>query len=52
MKVNLYVLGACFIKLFKRLYLNEEVKELQGFPLVDPSLFIDRFCKKLEFGEK
>ena len=38
------MLGACYLKFVKILHLE--------VPIVDPSLFIHRFCAKLEFGEK
>jgi transcription factor IIIB subunit 2 len=44
LQVNLYVLGSIYLKLIKILQLN--------IPLIDPSLYIHRFCAKLEFGEK
>mmetsp|Transcript_6069 Transcript_6069/g.5411 ORF Transcript_6069/g.5411 Transcript_6069/m.5411 type:complete len:144 (-) Transcript_6069:1088-1519(-) len=44
LQINLYVLGACYLKFVKYLHLE--------LPLIDPSLFIHRFCAKLEFGEK
>lgn len=44
LQINLYVLGACYLKFVKYLHLD--------LPLVDPSLFIHRFCAKLEFGDK
>lgn len=37
-------MGACYLKFVKLLHLE--------LPLVDPSLFIHRFCAKLEFAEK
>ena len=42
-------MGACFIKLAKELHF---LKELDHLSTVDPSLFIHRFCSKLEFGDK
>jgi transcription factor IIIB subunit 2 len=44
--VSLYSLAACFIKLVRLLNLSSEI------PQIDPSLFIHRFCSKLEFGDK
>jgi len=44
LQINLYVLGACYLKFVKHLHLD--------LPLVDPSLFIHRFCAKMEFGDK
>ena len=38
------MLGACYLKFVKYLHLD--------LPLIDPSLFIHRFCAKLEFGDK
>jgi len=43
---SLYSLAACFIKLVRLLNLSSEI------PQIDPSLFIHRFCSKLEFGDK
>lgn len=42
-KINLYTLGSCYLKLIKFLHFE--------MPVIDPSLFIHRFCAKLEFGE-
>lgn len=44
LQINLYVLGACYLKFVR--YLKFDL------PLIDPSLFIMRFCSKLEFGDK
>lgn len=44
LQVNLYTLGSCYLKLIKFLHFE--------MPVIDPSLFIHRFCAKLEFGEK
>jgi len=44
LQVNLYTLGSCYLKLIKFLHFE--------MPVIDPSLFIHRFCDKLEFGEK
>lgn len=42
--INLYTLGACFLKLVRFLH--------RDLPLIDPSVFIRRFCSALEFGER
>ena len=42
--VDLFVLGTVYRKLVKLLHLQ--------IPLIDPSLFIHRFCAKLEFEDK
>jgi len=42
--VDLFVLGSVYRKLVKLLHLQ--------VPLIDPSLFIHRFCAKLDFKEK
>jgi transcription factor IIIB subunit 2 len=44
LQTNLYVLGSIYLKLIRLLQIS--------VPLIDPSLFIHRFCAKLEFGEK
>jgi transcription factor IIIB subunit 2 len=44
LQTNLYVLGAVYLKFVKLFGLE--------LPLIDPSLFIHRFCAKLEFGDK
>lgn len=44
LQTNLYVLGSLYIKLIKLLHLK--------IPQIDPSLFIQRFCNKLKFGNK
>lgn len=46
LSVSLYSLAACFIKLVRLLNLSSDI------PQIDPSLFIHRFCSKLEFGDK
>lgn len=43
LQINLYTLGSCYLKLIKFLHFD--------MPAIDPSLFIHRFCAKLEFGE-
>lgn len=43
LQINLYTLGSCYLKLIKFLHFE--------MPAIDPSLFIHRFCAKLEFGE-
>eukprot|EP01017_Pseudomicrothorax_dubius_P049271 TRINITY_DN9139_c0_g1_i1.p1 TRINITY_DN9139_c0_g1~~TRINITY_DN9139_c0_g1_i1.p1 ORF type:complete len:483 (+),score=131.99 TRINITY_DN9139_c0_g1_i1:103-1551(+) len=48
--VNLYELGACYTKLVK--FLHQDHQEYHKIPLQDPSMFIPRFCEKLEFGDK
>lgn len=42
--INLYTLGSVFLKLVRFLH--------KDLPLIDPSVFIRRFCSGLEFGEK
>lgn len=44
LQVNLYILGSIYLKLIKILQLN--------IPLIDPSLYIHRYCAKLDFAEK
>lgn len=44
LSINLYVLGSCYLKLVKALHTE--------VPLIDPSIFIHRFCSKLEFEGK
>lgn len=44
LQINLYTLGSCYLKLIKFLHFE--------MPVIDPSLFIHRFCAKLEFGER
>jgi transcription factor IIIB 90 kDa subunit len=43
LQINLYTLGSCYLKLIKFLHFD--------MPAIDPSLFIHRFCAKLEFGD-
>ena len=45
MKINVYSLGRVFLRLVLKL-------KLKSLPLVDPCLYIDRFAKNLELGEK
>eukprot|EP00357_Protocruzia_adherens_P012983 CAMPEP_0115041098 /NCGR_PEP_ID=MMETSP0216-20121206/45306_1 /TAXON_ID=223996 /ORGANISM="Protocruzia adherens, Strain Boccale" /LENGTH=460 /DNA_ID=CAMNT_0002422633 /DNA_START=455 /DNA_END=1837 /DNA_ORIENTATION=- len=47
LKEKLYDLANCYLKLLSLLHLNE-----QTVPQVDPSIFLHKYCKKLEFGEK
>lgn len=42
--VDVFSLGNIYVKLVKLLYLQ--------LPVIDPSLFIHRFCAKLDFNEK
>ena len=44
MQVNVFVLGATFLKMVRTLYLS--------LPIIDPSLFICRFAALLQFGNK
>jgi transcription factor IIIB subunit 2 len=44
LQTNVYILGSCFLKLKQRLFLE--------LPNIDPSIFIFRFCSKLELGGK
>ncbi len=44
LQANLYALGSVYLKLIRVLHIS--------VPIVDPSLFIKRFCAKLEFGDK
>jgi transcription factor IIIB subunit 2 len=44
LQTNLYVLGSVYLKLIRVLQIT--------VPIVDPSLFIKRFCTKLEYGDK
>lgn len=44
LKTNVYILGNYYLKLLQVLHLE--------VPLIDPSIFIYRFCSKLEFEDK
>eukprot|EP00792_Barthelona_sp_PAP020_P006077 TRINITY_DN2901_c1_g1_i1.p1 TRINITY_DN2901_c1_g1~~TRINITY_DN2901_c1_g1_i1.p1 ORF type:complete len:462 (-),score=137.30 TRINITY_DN2901_c1_g1_i1:472-1857(-) len=44
LRVNLYVLGNCFVKFVQQLHLD--------MPIVDPSLYIHRFAAQLNFGKE
>ena len=46
MNVNLFKLAKCFLKLFRFLNLQSQL------PLIDPSIYIHRYCKALDFGSK
>lgn len=46
MQINVFVLGATYLKLIKELQLYGQI------PQVDPSLFISRFAQLLEFGDE
>ncbi|GAA99353.1 uncharacterized protein L969DRAFT_394393 [Mixia osmundae IAM 14324] len=45
LQVNVFVLGQTYLKLVKNLNMSERV------PLVDPSIYIQRFAALLEFGK-
>lgn len=45
LQVSVYAIGATFLKMVKALHITD-------LPLVDPSLFIQHFADKLEFGNK
>jgi transcription factor IIIB subunit 2 len=45
LQTNLFVLGSIYLKLIR-------VLKIYDIPLIDPSLFLRRFCSKLNFGEK
>lgn len=44
MNINLFKLARCFLKLFKFLDFQSQL------PLIDPSLYIHRYCKALDLG--
>lgn len=44
LQVNLFVLGSTYLKFIRLLKII--------VPIIDPSLFIHRYCNKLEFGDK
>ena len=44
LQTNMYQLGQVYMQLVQKLFLQ--------IPLVDPCLFIRRFCDKLQFGSK
>lgn len=44
LKVNVYKLGCIYLKLVERLFLD--------VPQIDPSLYINRYCSRLEFDTK
>jgi transcription factor IIIB subunit 2 len=44
LQANLFVLGSIYLKFIRLLQI--------AVPIVDPSLFIKRYCAKLEFGDK
>lgn len=43
LQTNLYVLGSIYLKFIRLLQIN--------VPIIDPSLYIHRFCGRLEFGD-
>ena len=45
LQVSVYAIGATFLKMVKSLHIT-------GLPLVDPSLFIQHFADKLDFGKQ
>ena len=46
LSVSLYALAAYYVKVVQKLRMADKIQE------IDPSLFIHRFCSKLEFGDK
>lgn len=44
LKVNLYKLGSIYIDLTQKLYLE--------VPSIDPSIYLSKFCSRLEFDDK
>lgn len=50
LNVNLFKLARCYRKLAK--FLNVTFKLNQKLPAIDPSIYIPRFCKEIDFGEK
>lgn len=46
MNVNLFKLARCFLKLLRFLGFQNQL------PLIDPSIYIHRYCKMLDLGEK
>ena len=44
LQINLFVIGSIYLKLVRLFGIS--------VPLIDPSLFVHRFCSKLEFGDK
>lgn len=49
LQTSLYSLGSTYLKLIKKIKNNMNKLDL---PLIDPSLFIHRFCAKLDFKDK
>ncbi|GMM46618.1 transcription factor TFIIIB subunit [Pichia kluyveri] len=45
LQVSVFAIGATFLKMVKALHITD-------LPLVDPSLFIQHFAEKLDFGKK
>lgn len=50
LSINLFKLAKCYRKLAK--FLNVTLKLNEKLPPIDPSIYIPRFCKELDFGEK
>ncbi|EAR85509.1 transcription factor TFIIB repeat protein (macronuclear) [Tetrahymena thermophila SB210] len=48
--INLFKLARCYRKLAK--FLNVTLKLNERLPSIDPSIYIPRFCKMLEFNDK
>jgi hypothetical protein len=44
MSMNLFKLARCYLKLFKLLDFQSQL------PIIDPSLYIHRYCKALDLG--
>ena len=45
-QTNMYTLGQVYMHLVHKLFLNKRI------PLIDPCLFIRRFCDRLDFGKQ
>eukprot|EP00051_Salpingoeca_urceolata_P017749 m.244529 g.244529 ORF g.244529 m.244529 type:complete len:677 (+) comp19038_c2_seq3:216-2246(+) len=50
LQVNVFTLGATYLKLCQTLKINQTFKD--ALPTIDPVLYLDRFAHKLEFGNK
>jgi transcription factor IIIB subunit 2 len=47
--INIYTLGSCYLKIIEKLNFHNSKPDI---PLLDPQIYIHKFCSKLNFGEK
>ena len=45
--INIYTLGSCYLKIIEKLNFHESRPDI---PLLDPQIYIHKFCSQLNFG--